>query len=219
MIDSIKVLSAEGKKSVEYSEYKERRAMGIVDALQRDINALEATIRILSNNIRIAIYTETMPKIMEVLKKYEGKQHGEKTAAALRADLQAATGYRVYVRGNGEEITITELTPEGYGGYQVDVCAGLDPENKDTQGYAARTYFIDRNNRISAGAKHFVYDSSYIDNPAEHIAAQQERINAAFAKVQEAQKILEELNSYYIQGINRTRLENLEYHAPIYGNR
>lgn len=159
-----------------------------------------------------------MPKIIEVLTKYAGKQHGTKTAEALRADLQSATGYRVYVRGNGEEITITELTPEGYGGYQVDVYAGLDPENKDSQGYAARTYFIDRNNRISAGAKHFVYDSTYIDNTAEHIAAQQERINAAFVKVQEAKKILEELNSYYIQGIHRTRLEDLEYHAPIYGN-
>lgn len=52
------------------------------------LELLKVAQKILKDNIRVAYFTETMPKVLEVLKKYEGKPIGEKTEAKIRAELK-----------------------------------------------------------------------------------------------------------------------------------
>lgn len=51
------------------------------------LELLKVAQKILKDNIRMAYFTETMPKVLEVLKKYEGKPIGEKTEAKIREEL------------------------------------------------------------------------------------------------------------------------------------
>ena len=52
------------------------------------LNILKIAGKILHDNIRQAYFQETMPKVLEVLKKYEGKPIGEKTEAKIRDELK-----------------------------------------------------------------------------------------------------------------------------------
>lgn len=51
------------------------------------LELLKVAQKILKENIRQAYFHETMPKVLEVLKKYEGKPIGEKTEAKIRDEL------------------------------------------------------------------------------------------------------------------------------------
>lgn len=54
----------------------------------KHLELLKVAQKILKDNIRVAYFTETMPKVLEVLKKYEGKPIGEKTEAKMRGELK-----------------------------------------------------------------------------------------------------------------------------------
>lgn len=52
---------------------------------------------IVRNNACIALYNEVMPIILDTLKAFEGKIHGEKTAAKIRDELKEKTNCFVYI--------------------------------------------------------------------------------------------------------------------------
>ena len=57
----------------------------------REIDHLETVNKYLFHNFKIASYHEILPKLCEVLKKYAGKRHGEKTAENLSGFLAIFT--------------------------------------------------------------------------------------------------------------------------------
>ena len=66
------------RKDMEAQEIEKSKRMELLKVAQK----------ILKDNIRVAYFTETMPKVLEVLKKYEGKPIGEKTEAKIREELK-----------------------------------------------------------------------------------------------------------------------------------
>lgn len=71
-------------------EYKTMRKETETQEIEKSkrLELLKVAQKILKDNIRVAYFTETMPKVLEVLKKYEGKPIGEKTEAKIRAELK-----------------------------------------------------------------------------------------------------------------------------------
>lgn len=70
-------------------EYKTMRKAIEAEEVEKSkrLELLKVAQKILKDNIRMAYFTETMPKVLEVLKKYEGKPIGEKTEAKIREEL------------------------------------------------------------------------------------------------------------------------------------
>lgn len=71
-------------------EYKTMRKETETQEIEKSkrLELLKVARKILKENIRQAYYAETMPKVLEVLKKYEGKPIGEKTEAKIRDELK-----------------------------------------------------------------------------------------------------------------------------------
>lgn len=76
-------------------------------ALIADMNT---KILILKNNYRIALFDETIPAVIDVLRKYNGRQYGEKTRAKIRDEIKAAAGINFYIncRSWCDEIIISD---------------------------------------------------------------------------------------------------------------
>lgn len=58
---------------------------------------LQITIKILNSNAKIALYNETMPKVLEVLAKYKGKPYGPKTEEKIKDEIKEKTNCSFYV--------------------------------------------------------------------------------------------------------------------------
>lgn len=74
----------------ELDEYKAMRKDMEAEEVEKSkrLELLKVAQKILKDNIRVAYFTETMPKVLEVMKKYEGKPIGEKTEAKMRGELK-----------------------------------------------------------------------------------------------------------------------------------
>lgn len=57
-------------------------------------------VKYLKNNSKVAIFNEVMPVALEVLKKYNGKPYGEKTAEKIRNEIIEKCGFRFYIYEN-----------------------------------------------------------------------------------------------------------------------
>lgn len=66
---------------------------------------------IVRNNACIALYNEVMPIILDTLKVYEGKIHGEKTAAKIQDELKEKTNCFVYI--STHEMNISAIGNNG----------------------------------------------------------------------------------------------------------
>ena len=58
---------------------------------------LQITIKILNSNAKIALYNETMPKVLEVLAKYKGKPYGPKTEEKIKDEIKEKTNCSFYI--------------------------------------------------------------------------------------------------------------------------
>jgi len=174
---------------------------------QKNINILNATIKILNNNIRVAAFEEVKPHLIEMLKKYEGKQAGEKTRQKFCDDVKALTNYRCYILHNSITIYYEEYR-------NIEIYSNKWDDEK-----IFRIGFFDSNNKFVANDNMYIYDGSYIDDIPKFIKEQQKRINIAYEKVQEAKKLLESVNAYGIQHIEPIYIKDLEYYNKIYGGK
>lgn len=94
MIDGLKL-----KEKINVKKFDKDYSM--IDTLltekNNEIKRLETVDKYLVNNWRVALYHEVMPIYCEVLKKYAGKRHGEKTAQKIKNEIMERSGYRVYI--------------------------------------------------------------------------------------------------------------------------
>lgn len=68
---------------------------------------LKLKFEILKDNAAQALLNEIITPICDIWNKYEGKPHGEKTAAKIREELKTATGYRVYISNKYDDARIS----------------------------------------------------------------------------------------------------------------
>lgn len=72
---------------------------------------LQITIKILNSNAKIALYSETMPAVLEVLAKYKNKPYGPKTEQKIRDEIKGKTNCSFYISTiyNSQEYHIIPL--------------------------------------------------------------------------------------------------------------
>jgi hypothetical protein len=74
---------------------------------------IKLKIEILKNNAQQALFNEIITPICDIWNKYEGKPHGEKTAAKIREELKAATGFYVSIGNKYDDARIFITPPYG----------------------------------------------------------------------------------------------------------
>ena len=74
---------------------------------------IKLKIEILKNNAQQAFFNETINTICDIWNKYEGKPHGEKTAAKISEELKAATGFYISIGNKYDDARIFVSPPYG----------------------------------------------------------------------------------------------------------
>lgn len=158
---------------------------GKIAELSENIYFLQVVNLVLSDNMQAAIAAEALPIIREAFKKYEGKQYGPKTAAAIKEEVKKA-GFFFYVSSDGRDLHIDVVNPE-------NMCTDYRfPTVKLYTSYEAR--ILTPGNRIT-------FATAEIEAPAfiENHAGRAAEIIAAYKKFYEAaeaaNKAREQLNN------------------------
>ena len=117
---TIKERIAQKKENPEAeSEYLQRIA-----ETQETITNGKLKLKLMQNNARISLFNEVMPIVLEVLQKYNGKAHGEKTSQKIREEIKEKTDCFVYVYADSFRIV-----PCGTVGNTYNVECGTKYEN------------------------------------------------------------------------------------------
>lgn len=84
---------------------------GKIAELSDKIYFLQVVNLVLSDNLKAAIAAEALPIIREAFQKYNGKQYGPKTAAAIKEEIKNA-GFFAHVSSDGSDLYINVVNPE-----------------------------------------------------------------------------------------------------------
>lgn len=100
--DEIKALFCEKSLKEKVIFRKENKEMieekeCVLKTIEDEIRDTKLKIKIMKNNAKIALFHEVMPVILDILKKYENKAHGEKTAKKIRDEIFEKTDCRCYI--------------------------------------------------------------------------------------------------------------------------
>lgn len=163
------------------AKYKEAGARYLEELRNNETQKIK--IQILIDNAKQAFFSENIGKICEIWNRYEGKPHGEKTAAKIRDELKAATGLYISIGNKWGDAHIAI-----YCRYSDKIKL---PDIEIIPIYnGAKNPAIDNNNKIlplSADSLR-VYDcGKYVDNIGAHIKELREAHKAA-KKAEEAYK-------------------------------
>ena len=180
-----KRLSAKSHDMKAYIAYIDAN-MDRLQTLQNIMQKETIIIDILSDNYRSVLYAEYLPRILEVLKKYEGKKYGEKTKEKIYQEMidSLHIGFWIDRRYNTfDYLQFYLLNDEGYKTYNMpDFCIGTNGHYPDNM-----KLNISKENRICVYAYEDYYLTEgrcYIADPAEHA----EKILEAQTKVKQAEE-------------------------------
>lgn len=152
-------------------------------------------------NARIILFKKVRPLIFEVLQKYEGKQAGEKTRKALRADLMNATKAE-NLTINSDKIRITKNRID------IDIYVGYNSQS------GSFDKFIDSKNTIRAVDPQFyyIYNNKYVDNLNIHI----KKLFASYEQVKKKAKEFEEACTVFNSLASIEQLNSIYRTSTIY---
>lgn len=107
--DEIKALFCEKSLKEKVIFRKENKEMieekeCVLKTIEDEIRDTKLKIKIMKNNAKIAMFHETMPVVLDILKKYENKPHGEKTSKKIRDEIFDKTDCRVYISNGSYKI-------------------------------------------------------------------------------------------------------------------
>lgn len=173
----------------------DREAAGLasleIDKLKKNAERISARGKVLTNNYNYVLVETGKNALAEILKKYDGKKHGEKTAEKIRDEMREK-GFSFYFPTNyftqiKDSISINERGAYGRG---VEIWT----EN--------RAKIIDENNIIHAEAvAELASPYKYIDN-IETYLDKIERLTAKTRKAFEAANAkAHELNKIAVEGL------------------
>lgn len=162
------------------------------------------SVKLLQNNAKVALFHEVMPTVLEVFRKYSGKQYGEKTEKAIREEILSLTGCWCFVScqyGCGEfRIEHKESNYKFVCGVQV-----VNGERKP----------LLENNRICPlemdDLKIWYTKPDYIENIKKAVSDLKKYRREAVKKQEELRKACELFNGLTVDGI-----ESLNYASHIY---
>lgn len=173
----------------------DREAAGLasleIDKLKKNAERISARGKVLTNNYNYILVETGKNALAEILKKYDGKKHGEKTAEKIRDEMRER-GFAFYFPTNyftqaKDSISINERGAYG---------RGLDIWTKN------RAKIVDENNTIHAEAvAELASPYKYIDN-IETYLDEIERLTAETRKAFDAANAkAHELNEIAVEGL------------------
>lgn len=168
---------------------------------QETITNGKLKLKLMQNNARISLFNEVMPLVLEVLQKYNGKAHGEKTSQKIREEIKEKTNCFVYVKSDSFSIS-----PCGIIGNTYDVTCGTKYEN----GNKKKVLIDNKINLVSMEDLEVYYiNRTYFDD-LEATVEELKRIHAEAKKKQEELKALcSQFNKLSVEGIKD--LNHTEY--------
>lgn len=159
---------------------------------------LQITIKILNSNAKIALYSETMPVVLEVLAKYKNKPYGKKTEEKIRDEIKEKINCSFYIsdRYNSQEYHIIPLE-YSCNTYNIECGAKyIDGKKK----------LLDEN-KIQAlefsDITLYYTSEEYIDNIQKRIKELKRLYEKAYEKQQELDEICSEYNSLAVGNIKK----------------
>lgn len=178
------------------SFFSEERRAAIKEVMAR-IKANEAAIaekcnelyvaeikkRILADNVKIALFAEAYPVLLDIFKKYSGKPYGEKTREKIRLEALAA-GYSIYIGRTYYDRDTLYIT-ETQNGCTNPACVSCEAIGKDDSGKI--TSFVNDQNKLIFDSMTAKCNSLYTED-AEQEAR---RVAEAIKDYTEATKALE----------------------------
>lgn len=81
---------------------------------QKTITNGKLKLKLMQNNARISLFNEVMPITLEVLQKYNGKAHGEKTSQKIRDEIKEKTNCYVYMNSSSFRIVPCDTVGNTY---------------------------------------------------------------------------------------------------------
>ena len=158
-----------------------------IEKLQKNADRISAREKVLKNNYNYILVETSKAALAEIIKKYDGKKHGEKTAEKIRDEMREK-GFSCYFPANhyfSQVRDSIEINERGSYGRGVEIWT----EN--------RAKIIDENNVIHAEAvAELASPYKYIDNIEKYLdkierltAETRKAFDAANAKANELNKI------------------------------
>lgn len=170
---------------------------------------LQITIKILNSNAKIALYNETMPKVLEVLAKYKNKPYGTKTEEKIKDEIKEKTncGFYISERYNSQEYHIIPLEFSN-NNYNIE-CGAKCIDGKQKK-------LLDENKiQVLEFIDITLYYTSkeYIDNIPKRIKELKKLYKKAYEKQQELDEICSKYNELAVGNI-----KNIYKDKNIYSN-
>lgn len=173
----------------------DREAAGLasleIDKLQKTAERINARGKVLTNNYNYILVETGKSALAEIIKKYDGKKHGEKTAEKIRDEMRE-NGFSFYFPTNyftqvKDSISINERGANG---------RGVEIWTKN------RAKIVDENNTIHAEAvAEIASPYKYIDNIEKYLD-EIERLTAETRKAFDAANAkAHELNEIAVEGL------------------
>jgi len=89
-----------------------------IEAAAAELALLNIELKIRHDNARRMIYDATLPAILDILKKWNGKPYGEKTKQKISDEMKARFNCALYLSNTyGGKIDLVPLNGEGYTNY------------------------------------------------------------------------------------------------------
>lgn len=160
---------------------------------------LQIAIKVLNSNAKVALYSETMPVVLEVLAKYRNKPYGQKAKEKVKDEIKEKTNCNFYIsdRYNLQEYHIIPLE---YNGNTYSIECGSK-------------YIDGRQKKLLEGNKIQVLELSditlyyaskeYVDNIPKRIRDLKRLYKKAYEKQQELSALCSEYNSLAVGNVKK----------------
>ena len=156
-----------------------------IEAAAAELEPLNIELKIRHDNLRRTIYNATLPAVLDILKKWNGKPYGEKTKQKISDEMKAQYNCALYLSNQyGGKIDLVPLNGEGYTNYnfKYDEFDIFTRYNKDGQ-----QIHVLNDNRINGAIR---AADIYLSNCPEIVpdpAARAAEILAAFTELKRKQ--------------------------------
>lgn len=165
--------------------------------LEEKKKELQITIKILNSNAKIALYSETLPIVLEVLAKYKNKPYGPKTEEKIRDEIKEKTNCSFYIseKYSLQEYHIIPLDSSG-NTYNIE-CGAKYIDGKQKKLLDENKIQVLEFNDLAL----YYASKEYIDNIPKRIKELKKLYKKAYEKQQELDTLCSEYNSLAVGNI------------------
>lgn len=169
---------------------------------------LQITIKILNSNAKIALYSEVMPIVLEVLAKYKNKPYGQKTEEKIKDEIKEKTNCIFYISTRYCSQSYHIIPLEFSNNYNIE-CGTKCIDGKQKKLLEENKIQVLEFNDLTL----YYTSKEYIDNIPKRIKELKRLYKKAYEKQQELAEICSEYNKIAVGSI-----KNIYKDKNIYPN-